>query len=90
MGWEDDRAVCPAVILAEPGSSFVREWIRGYSAQTSDWDGFRSQGRDEYWGEMSTRYPPHLAEKMPESVKFLPAKCFYPVHWRRRDCERLR
>lgn len=89
LGWEDDVAVCPAVVLAAPGAVFIERWIDGYNPAKSQWQGFRSQGRDEYWGEISTRYPAHLSRQHPNTVTLVPPHFFYPVHWRRSDCDRL-
>lgn len=89
IGEEDDQAFCCAVLLAEPGSRFIEAWIRGYDPATSDWSGFRSTGFDEYWGEMSTRYPMHLRDLAPADVTVLPPQAFYPVSWRNHDCDRL-
>lgn len=89
VGLEDRVAICPAVILAPPNAPFIARWIAGYDPRSSDWSGFRSTGRDEYWGELSTRYPLYLATKYPDEVAVLPPSVFYPVHWRREHCERL-
>ncbi|WP_125774312.1 glycosyltransferase [Antribacter gilvus] len=89
VGMEDHIAICPAVILAAPEAPFLSRWIAGYDPRTSDWFGFRSTGRDEHWGELSTRYPLFLADRHPSEVEVLHPSAFYPVHWRRKDTERL-
>ena len=89
IGAEDDLALCCAVLLAEPGSRFIEEWVRGYNPATSDWSGFRSRGFDAYWGEMSTRYPAHLKQRLPDAVEVLPPTAFYPVSWRDHDYDRV-
>ncbi|WP_430791081.1 glycosyltransferase [Actinoplanes sp. G11-F43] len=89
LGFEDTLALCPAVILSRPRAPFIRRWIEGYDPQLSEWQGFRSEGFDEFWGEISTRYPKYLAQKHPEEVSLVPSHYFYPVHWRRASCERL-
>lgn len=89
IGEEDELALCPAVLLSTPGSDFIRKWIQGYDPLLSDWSGFRSLGKDQYWGEMSTRYPKYLAERSPSDVVVMPPSTFYPVHWRRESAERL-
>lgn len=89
VGMEDAVAICPAVIITPPNAPFISRWIDGYNPATSEWSGFRSAGRDQYWGELSTRYPIHLATAYPTEVMVLPPSAFYPVHWRRRSCARL-
>jgi hypothetical protein len=46
--------LCNAVILAEPGASFLEEWFETYRT-------FRAVGRDENWDEHSVRIPWRLA-----------------------------
>lgn len=89
IGEEDELALCPAVIASPPENSFIDAWIDGYNPALSDWHGFRSLGKDEFWGEMSTRYPKHLAKKHSGDVVVLPPEAFYPVHWRRASAERF-
>jgi hypothetical protein len=89
VGMEDQIAICPAVILAAPQAPFLGRWIAGYDPRTSEWSGFRSAGQDEYWGELSTRYPLYLAGKHPDEVEVLHPSAFYPVHWRSKETERL-
>lgn len=75
-------ALCNAVTLAAPDAEFVKLWIDGYDPQKSLWNGFRSRGFDEHWGEMSTRYPMHLANLHPELIRILPSASFFPLQWR--------
>jgi hypothetical protein len=89
VGMEDEVAICPAVVIAPPRATFISRWIAGYDPRTSEWSGFRSTGRDKYWGELSTRYPVHLASRYPDEVSVLHPSAFYPVHWRRKEAERL-
>lgn len=89
LGLEDEVAICPAVVVAPPRAPFISRWIAGYDPLTSEWSGFRSTGRDEYWGELSTRYPVHLAARHPDEVSVLRPLAFFPVHWRRKETERL-
>ena len=46
---------CNAVMLAQPGSQFLRAWLETYSS-------FRSSGRDEYWDEHSVRIPLEIVQ----------------------------
>lgn len=89
LGREDSEAVCCAVIMAPPNSVFIERWIRGYNPETSDWQGFRSTGFDDYWGEISTQYPAYLAATYPTEVCILPTEKFYPVTWRDHDLDSL-
>lgn len=70
-----------AVILAEPGARFIERWIDGYDPKLSLWEGFRSRGYDQYWDEMSVKYPAHLAMKFPDEITVVPAASFYRPSW---------
>ncbi len=73
------RALCSAVMLSEPRAKFAEEWIKGYDPERSDWLGFRSRGRDRYWGEMSVEYPAHLSTKFPSDITVLDSDEFFPL-----------
>ena len=85
QGINGERGLCNAVILAEPGAPFLQRWLDGFDPETSLWSGFRSQGYDEHWDEMSVKYPMYLAQHFPDEVCIQGYKkfywpCFYPVH----------
>jgi len=61
MGREEERGLCNAVILAEPGAEFLKKWYAQYIS-------FRSQGRDQFWFEHSVTVPAQLAQKFPELI----------------------
>jgi hypothetical protein len=75
---KEGQELCNGVILAEPGSEFAREWLAGFDPATSRWAGFRSRGKDQYWNELSCRYPAHLATLFPDLVHIAPYDSF---HW---------
>ncbi|MDT0212066.1 glycosyltransferase [Curtobacterium sp. BRD11] len=77
---------CNAVILAEPGSTFLAEWLRGFDPLTSHWEGFRSLGRDRYWSEYSVQYPAYLAA-MRSDVTLLNADAFFFPMWYELDLQ---
>lgn len=90
--WQSsDRAkgIGCSVMLAEPRALFVDRWITGYDPKESLWHGFRSRGYDEFWGEMSTRYPAMLAKRFPEDIDVLPHVKFYPYGFEDDDLEGL-
>ena len=51
--------LCNAVILSEPGSTFLQEWFDSYRS-------FRADGCGQYWDEHSVRVPWRLAQITPE------------------------
>jgi hypothetical protein len=63
-----------AVILAEPGSAFLKRWLNEYRS-------FRSKGRDEYWSEHSVTLPSKMAPLHPEEVLILSHKAFFWPLW---------
>jgi hypothetical protein len=78
MGREaGDRGLCPAVLMAERESPFIRMWLEGYDPARSIWQGFRSKGHDEHWNEMSVRYPRMLAERHPSLIHLEPEESFF-------------
>jgi SAM-dependent methyltransferase len=70
MGEQDDRGLCNAVILAEPGASFIRRWKEEYRS-------FRSRGKDQYWDEHSVQVPMSLANHFPDEITRLSAAAFF-------------
>lgn len=67
-GINGKEGLCNGVILARPESVFISEWIRGFDPRSSHWMGFRSEGHDQYWDELSVQYPAYLAEIIPHAV----------------------
>ena len=51
---DEGYGLCNAVMLARPGSIFLKSWLDEYSS-------FRSSGLDQYWDEHSVRLPLKLA-----------------------------
>jgi hypothetical protein len=68
-GIDGREGLCNAVMLAEPGSTFVAEWLNGHDPETSRWSGFRARGHDEHWDEMSCKYPAYLAALFPGDIR---------------------
>lgn len=62
--------LCNAVMLAAPGSSFVRRWLESYRT-------FRSTGRDKYWDEHSVQLPLQLARAHPGEITILDRGAFF-------------
>lgn len=84
-GW----GLCNAVVLAEPGAFFVERWLEGFDPARSLWQGFRSRGLDESWGEMAVRYPAMLAERYPEHVHVVGPRAFFWPTWTPSDLRLL-
>ena len=66
------KGLCNAVILAEPHSRFVKEWIQSYEDNDLT-GGFCS----EDWGRMSVVYPGLLAAKLPKEITVVPHNYFF-------------
>lgn len=82
-GTEKHVGLCNAVILAEENSSFGRKWLEGFDPRASLWHGFRSTGWDDYWDEMSVRYPAFLATLYPHHICVQDErKFFWPLFYR--------
>lgn len=62
--------LCNAVMLAAPGSRFVRRWLDSYTS-------FRSKGRDQYWDEHSVQLPLKLARQHPDEITILDRGAFF-------------
>ena len=88
-GKDQKYGLCDAVILAEPASDFITEWLRGYDSATSLWSGFRSAGHDNYWDEMSSLYPAHLARLHPDWIHVADYRAFHYPTWEPADLELL-
>lgn len=85
MGLQRDgygEGLCNAVMLASPGSRFLRRWYETYRD-------FRSTGRDAYWDEHSVRIPRRLAADHPDEITVLPAEAFFTPGPSDRDIDRL-
>lgn len=80
-GEDGCHGLCNGVILAEADAPFGREWLAGFNPATSRWDGFRSRGRDEYWSEMSVKYPAYLATLFPDDITIAPYDAFHWPTW---------
>jgi Glycosyltransferase sugar-binding region containing DXD motif len=64
-----------AVILAQPGASFLRRWREQYRSFRNDVPGGR------YWAEHSVALPKRLAEAHSSEVTILPHNAFYWPLW---------
>lgn len=62
--------LCNAVMLSEPGSTFVSLWLDSYRT-------FRSKGKDEYWVEHSVKIPYELSKQHPRLVTVLEPEAFH-------------
>ena len=69
LGEEYNVGLCNAVILAEPGSRFLKEWLESYRSYRSD-----------EWNEHSVRQPRKLAERMSEVHVLDHKKFFWPMY----------
>lgn len=81
-GDREERGLCNAVLLAEPGAPFLRRWFNEYR-----W--FRSKGEDEHWGEHSVSVPLRLAKEFPQEVAILPSTAFFWPLWTEIGIERI-
>ena len=70
-----------AVLMAKPDSYFARLCLEGHNPKKSLWSGFRANGRDHNYVEMSVRYPAMLASLCPTMVKALPQETFLWADW---------
>jgi hypothetical protein len=71
MGEEYEVGLCNAVILASPGSLFLRRWLSTYRS---------FDGRE--WNKHSVRVPYLLARQAPEQVHVVSHKSFFwPMYW---------
>ena len=74
MGIENGMGLCNAVILTEPNSPFIKEWINAYHPNSERTGaGFNPDG----WGEMSVKFPEYLASDFEDYVTILPSSAFY-------------
>ena len=68
------KGLCNAVILAQPGSSFLLRWYDSYKS-------FRSKGKGHYWAEHSVIIPGQLAKEYPNEVLVVEEEAFFlPSH----------
>lgn len=92
LGWQDaehQKGLGCATILAAPNSDFGRLWYEGYDPVRSHWNGFRSNGYDEHWAEMSTRYPGYLADSQLAPITTVEHTAFYPLGFEDDDLFRM-
>lgn len=61
--------LCNGVILAEPESEFINNWIDGFTTY------------DGEWNRMAVVYPMELSAIMPESVTIMPYNYFHYPLW---------
>lgn len=78
MGYESidgiNHGICNAIMLSEPGSEFLTEWLLEYKT-------FRSLGRDQYWSEHSVTLPLKLAKLKSHAITILDHKAFFYPSW---------
>jgi hypothetical protein len=70
-----------AVLAAKAGSRFAQLCLEGHDPKKSLWSGFRANGKDHNYVEMSVRYPAMLASLCPTMVKTLPQETFLWADW---------
>lgn len=70
-----------AVLMAKAGSRFAQLCLEGHAPKKSLWSGFRANGKDHNYVEMSVRYPAMLASLCPTMVKTLPQETFLWADW---------
>ncbi len=70
-----------AVLVAKAGSRFAQLCLEGHDPKKSLWSGFRANGKDHNYVEMSVRYPAMLASLCPTMVKTLPQETFLWADW---------
>jgi len=67
MALESEFALCNAVIMAAPNSSFGTQWLNQYKTSFDD----------TYWNKFSVLLPKELAVKLPNEIHVLPTSAFY-------------
>jgi hypothetical protein len=70
-----------AVLAAKAGSRFAQLCLEGHDPKKSLWSGFRANGKDHNYIEMSVRYPAMLASLCPTVVQGLPQQTFLWADW---------
>ncbi len=74
MGIENGMGLCNGVIMSEPDSPFLKEWLQAYHPGSQrEGAGFDPEG----WGEMSVKFPEILARDFADYVTILPPSAFY-------------
>ncbi|MCB9232388.1 MAG: hypothetical protein H6581_12035 [Bacteroidia bacterium] len=74
MGEECNQGLCNGVILSEPDSPFVREWLAAYDPRSPrEGAGFKPDG----WAEMSVRFPDLLSREFPGYITILSMYAFH-------------
>lgn len=66
--------LCNAVIIGQPHASFSTEWL-------SQYDYFRSRGRDNLWDYHSVKLPSILMSRQPETIRVLDYRAFFYPLW---------
>lgn len=70
-----NMGLCNAVMLSEKKSEFLKIWLSNYES-------FRSKGKDKYWAEHSVKLPSLLAAKHPNLLHIEPYDSFhYPLYY---------
>lgn len=69
--------LCNAVILASKDATFLKRWLDGFDPKKSLWRGFRSQGVDMYYSEISIKYSKFLSMIYEEEIHVEPNTSFY-------------
>lgn len=77
--------LCNAVVMAEPGATFLQRWLDGFNPETSLWKGFRSESTleaiDMYYSEISIKYSNFLSQYYSEEIKVVDKDhFFFPSH----------
>lgn len=75
------KGVGNAVILTEKNAFFAQKWLEGFDPHKSYWRGFRSEGHDAYWDELSVRYPAYLSTVFPEHICVQDYQRFYELSY---------
>jgi hypothetical protein len=70
MGWQGDRGLCNAVVLAEPRAEFIDRWLDSYRT-------FRGKDKETYWDEHSVLMPKRIADRFPESIHVESERSFF-------------
>lgn len=69
-GRPDEASLCNALIMAEPGSAFIRRWLERMPAAF-----------DGSWSGHSCQLPERLRAEFPEEIHVEPERSFYPFMW---------
>lgn len=75
---KQERSLCNALILSEPGAAFARLWRAGME-----------EAFDGSWSNHSTLLPQRLADANPGLIHIEPQRSFYPHPWTRQGIRTL-